>query len=103
MTTLNINLSAIKENVAYLNTLMQKYKKQWSLVVKVLGSHEETLKQILNLPGLEHLHSIAVSHWETLKLLKEINPEVRTMFIKPPALSYVKRLSSMLMFPSIHQ
>lgn len=92
MTTLNINLNAINENIEKLNHLMQENGKQWSLVVKVLGSHEETLRQILRSPHLSQVHSIAVSHWETLKLIKEIDPGAVTMFIKPPALSYIKRI-----------
>jgi len=92
MTTLDINLSAIDENIGKLNTLMQDYGKQWSLVVKVLGSHEETMKRLLKLPEIDKLHSLGVSHWETLKLIKHINPEAQTMFIKPPALSYIKEV-----------
>lgn len=92
MTTLNISLAAINENLEKLNALMQSRNKQWTLIVKVLGSHQETLARLLKLPALKQIHSIGVSHWETLKLIKDIDPATLTMFIKPPALSYLKKI-----------
>jgi predicted amino acid racemase len=92
MTNLNINLASINDNINKLNHLMQSHNKQWSLIVKVLGAHEETLKLLLKSPHLKSIHSIGVSHWETLKLIKEIDSSLQTMFIKPPALSYIKKI-----------
>ncbi len=92
MTTLIINLPAILENIDKLSGLMRENGKQWTLVVKVLGSHTETLKRLINAPQLSSIHSLGVSHWETLKLIKEICPSAQTMFIKPPALSYIKKI-----------
>lgn len=92
MTTLNINIAVIAENIEKLNVLMSKYNKEWSLIVKVLASHEETLSKILKLPCLNQVHSIGVSHWETLKIIKELSPDTQTMYIKPPALSYIKKI-----------
>lgn len=91
MSVLKINLPAIQENIEKLNALMQKHNKEWSLVVKVLASHEETLRRLFKLPCLDQVHSIGVSHWQTLKLIKEIDPTLRTMFIKPPAISNARR------------
>jgi len=92
MTTLQINLPAIFENIEKLNDLMQKNNKKWSLVVKVLGSHEEALKKIIKSDLISGVHSLGVSHWQTLKLIKEIDPSAQTIFIKPPSQSHIKKI-----------
>jgi predicted amino acid racemase len=92
MAVLKVNLPAINENIERLNALMQKYKKQWSLVVKVLGSHRDTFVKLLQSSALSEVHSLGASHWHTLKLIKELDPEKRTLFIKPPAISNLKNI-----------
>ncbi|MFO7659609.1 MAG: alanine racemase [Candidatus Cloacimonadaceae bacterium] len=91
MSVLKINLPAIGENIQKLNALMQMHNKEWSLVVKVLASHEETLRKIFQFPCIKQVHSIGVSHWQSLKLIKAIDPAIQTMFIKPPAISNARR------------
>jgi predicted amino acid racemase len=47
------------------------------------GTDKRVLESILSDPAITNIDSLGVSQWRTLKLIKEINPELRTMFIKP--------------------
>jgi len=86
MATLRIHLQRIVENIEKIDHLMQENGKTWSLVVKVLGQNEAILKEILRLPAVQRTHSIGVSQWRVLKLIKEIDPQLRTLYIKPPSM-----------------
>ena len=86
MAHLKIHIDRIIENIEILNDFMKKYHKEWSLVVKVLGNDKNVLSPILKHPVIRELHSIAVTHPETLKLIKQLDSEIKTMYIKPPAL-----------------
>ncbi|PKN72623.1 MAG: amino-acid racemase [Candidatus Cloacimonetes bacterium HGW-Cloacimonetes-3] len=87
MAQLKIHLDRIVANIEKIDVLMRENAKEWSLVVKVLGNHRETLSALLNHPAILKVHSVAVSQWKILKMVKEINPQLRTMYIKPPSIS----------------
>jgi len=86
MAHLKIHIDRIIDNIEKISALMTAYHKQWSLVVKVLGTDKMVFEKILNHPAVIDTHSIAVSQWKSLKMVKQINPLLRTMFIKPPAI-----------------
>lgn len=92
MAILKIHLDKVIQNIQSIDALMKKFNKEWSLVVKVLGSHKETLSVLLNHPVVQNLHTIGVSQWHILKLVKEINPNLKTMFIKPPSIRNADRI-----------
>ena len=86
MAVLKINLPKIQKNIATLDEIFSRNNVGWSLVVKILGNNTEILKAILSDDSLHNFHSVAGSHWQELRMVKEINPEITTMFIKPPAI-----------------
>ena len=86
MARLKIHTDRILENIKIINSYMLDRGKIWSLVVKVLGNDKKVLSEILSHPVISELHSVAVTQVSNLKLIKEINPHVTTMFIKPPNL-----------------
>jgi predicted amino acid racemase len=86
MAVLKIHLPRIIENIEKIDHLMKIQNKTWSLVVKVLGQNEAILKEVLRHPAVLQTHSIGVSQWRALKLIKEINPQLRTLYIKPPSI-----------------
>ncbi len=86
MARLKIHADRIIENIQIINTYMMNKGKIWSLVVKVLGNDRKVLSVLLSNAVIAELHSVAVTQVANLKLIKEINPEIRTMFIKPPNL-----------------
>lgn len=86
MAILNIHIDKIIENVVTIDNLMKKNDKEWSLVVKVLGAHKAALQALMEHEIIRGIHSLAVSQWKILKLIKEINPNIVTTYIKPPVI-----------------
>ena len=87
MAILNIHTDKIIANIQVVDDLMKKHHKEWSLVVKVLGNNREILTAILEHSSVLSTHSIAVSQWKNLRLIKEINRNLTTMYIKPPVMN----------------
>lgn len=92
MARLRVHIDRLIENIETITEFMNKHGKQWSLVVKVLGTDKAVLSKILQHPAILGTHSIAVSQWKSLKMVKELNPDLRTMFIKPPSTKNVKEV-----------
>ncbi|MDT3741329.1 MAG: alanine racemase [Candidatus Kapabacteria bacterium] len=90
MAKLIIDTKRINENIDIINKFMMENKKKWSLISKILCGDKEVLKQIIKSPLIENIHSIGDSRLSSLKAVKEINPDVITMYIKPPALNYLE-------------
>ncbi len=78
-TTLNIN--KLKENYDYLDTLFKSNDIKWSVVSKVLCGNKLYLIELLKL-GMQQ---VCDSRTSNLKTIKSINPNVETIYIKPPA------------------
>lgn len=85
MARLKVHIDRLIENIDIIAEFMASHGKEWSLVVKVLGTDKAVLSRILQHPSILKTHSIAVSQWKSLKIVKELNPNLRTMFIKPPS------------------
>jgi len=85
MARLKVHVDRLLENIETINAFMRKHEKEWSLVVKVLGTDKAVLTKLLEHPAISGTHSIAVSQWKSLKMVKDINPGLRTMYIKPPS------------------
>jgi predicted amino acid racemase len=92
MARLKIHIDRIIENVNITSDFMELHDKQWSLVVKALGNNKEVLSHILLNPAIKRTHSVATSQWNNLKMIKDINPELKTMFIKPPSMKNAERI-----------
>jgi predicted amino acid racemase len=92
MAELVIKSTKILQNVEKLNHLFEKHCVQWTLVVKILSGHKEFLRQLLFNPIVKKIHSVGDSRISGLKTIKEINPEIVTMYIKPPAMDTIKSI-----------
>lgn len=92
MARLKVHIDRLIENIETITAFMQKHDKQWSLVVKVLGTDKSVLSKILQNPAILGTHSIAVSQCKSLRMVKELNPSLRTMYIKPPSIKNVKEI-----------
>ena len=92
MATLNIDTGIILGNIRRLNLFFGDYNAKWSIIMKVLGGNEKVLEEILNSPELENIHSIGDSHLTSLKMIKKIKPDARTIYIKPPAIDQIKNV-----------
>ena len=92
MAHLKVHIDRLTQNIQTITDFMKLHGKEWSLVVKVLGTDKAVLSKILTHPAILGTHSIAVSQWKSLKMVKDINPDLRTMFIKPPSPKNVKEV-----------
>ncbi len=89
MAELHINVSEIRNNIAKLNKFLKANNIEWSLITKVFSGDKEFMKQILTPDIIEGIHSVGDSRLSSLKNLREVNSELITIYIKPPAKAYV--------------
>lgn len=88
MAHLNIKVKDIKKNIEILSDFFQKHNIKWSLVTKVFSGDQEFLKRLLTPEIVANIHSVGDSRLTSLKNLKAVYPELRTIYIKPPAKIY---------------
>lgn len=88
MAELIINTSKIKSNIKYLSKYLKDNNIQWSLITKVFSGDKEFLENILSDDVIENINSVGDSRLTSLRNLKEVNPDMRTIYIKPPAKIY---------------
>ena len=89
MAQLIIDTKKIIGNIEKLNDFLSGRGIEWSLVVKVLSGHKPTLEKILKHPSIRGVHSICDTRLSNLHTIKNIRPDIVTMYIKPPAHEYV--------------
>ncbi|MEZ4912012.1 MAG: alanine racemase [Saprospiraceae bacterium] len=89
MAELVIKTKKIQENIKFLSSYFKSHDIQWSLITKVFSGDKEFIKKILTDDVIEHIDSIGDSRLTSLKNLKEVNPNMHTIYIKPPAKMYV--------------
>lgn len=94
MAELVIKSTKIIHNVEKLNLVLEKHNVMWTLVVKILSGHKEFLRKLLLHPVVKNIHSVGDSRISGLRIIKEINPEIVTMYIKPPAMDTIKSIVS---------
>ena len=92
MATLTIDTAKIRSNIKKLNKFFDEHNIEWSLVTKMFAGHKPTLERILTDPEIKKVHSVADSRISNLKAIKEVAPDVVTMYIKPPAINQVKNV-----------
>jgi predicted amino acid racemase len=88
MAELIIQTDKIKGNIKFLSEYFLKHNIEWSLITKVFSGDKEFLKHVLTTDVIAQISSIGDSRLTSLKNLKEVNPEMRTIYIKPPAKMY---------------
>ncbi|MFT5147314.1 MAG: putative amino acid racemase, partial [Polaribacter sp.] len=88
MAELLISTKKIQNNIKYLSEYFEANNILWSLVTKVFSGDKEFLKHVLTDEVIKKIDSIGDSRLTSLKNLKEVNPGMRTIYIKPPAKMY---------------
>lgn len=76
-----LDTNKLKANFDFLNALFKKNDIKWSIVSKVLSGNKEYITEVLKLGNKQ----ICDSRISNLKIIKSINPEIETVYIKPPA------------------
>lgn len=86
MASLIIHTDRILENIRKLSDYLGEHDISWTLVTKVFNGHRPVLEKLVTSDAVTSLHSIGDSRTSNLRIIKSLNPEIRTMYIKPPAL-----------------
>ncbi|MFP3859967.1 MAG: alanine racemase [Bacteroidales bacterium] len=90
MAELVVKTENIIKNIYKLDNFLKKHDKQWSLVSKVLSGDIDFLKKVLTDDIVKRLHSVGESRLSSLKNIKKVNPNIETIYIKPPAKQLAK-------------
>lgn len=80
-----LNRKKLKENYEHLDELFKQHNIEWGVVSKVFCGSKEYLREILDL-GVQQICDSRITN---LKIIKSLNPDIETVFIKPPAKRYI--------------
>ncbi|MCF8242251.1 MAG: alanine racemase [Melioribacteraceae bacterium] len=92
MATLTVHTDRLIDNISKLTNYLNENDIEFTLVTKLLSGHKPTLEKLMSNPVIKKLHSVGDSRISNLRTIKEINPSVVTMYIKPPAMVLVKKV-----------
>ncbi|MDX1617376.1 MAG: alanine/ornithine racemase family PLP-dependent enzyme [Balneolaceae bacterium] len=70
----------LRENYNYLDRLFKGSEIKWGITTKLLCGHEAYLREVAKL-GIGEMHDSRISN---LKKIKKLDPDVLTIYIKPP-------------------
>ncbi len=88
MAELVIKTEKIRNNIKQMSEFFARQEIEWSLVTKVFSGDKEFLRKVLTDDVIERINSVGDSRLSSLRNLREVNPEMRTIYIKPPAKIY---------------
>ncbi len=88
MAELIVHAERIKQNIKELSEFFVSNNVEWSLVTKVFSGDKTFLKNILTKEVVKNINSVGDSRLTSLRNLREVNPDLRTIYIKPPAEIY---------------
>jgi len=80
MAVLKLYKDRLGHNYRFLDDTFREHDVAWGVVTKMLCGNEIFLKEVLQL-GAKEIHDSRVSN---LKTIKQLDPEVQTVYIKPP-------------------
>lgn len=92
MATLQIHSDRIIGNIKKLNEYLKPRGIEWTLVTKILNGYKPALEKILSDPSIKEIHSVGDSRISNLKAIKEVKPDIVTVYIKPPAVNQAKNV-----------
>jgi predicted amino acid racemase len=78
----------LKENYNFLNTLFKERNIKWGVVTKLLCGNIIYLKEVIEL-GVMEMHDSRISN---LKKIKKLNPDIQTVYIKPPSKLNIEKI-----------
>lgn len=88
MANIVLNRKKLQENYAYLDHLFHSHNIEWGIVSKVFCGSKTYLQEIINL-GITQMCDSRITN---LKIIKSLNPDIETVFIKPPAKRYISSI-----------
>ncbi len=88
MAFIKLYRSKLQKNYSFLDDLFKSRNIEWGVVSKLLCGNEIYLKELIAL-GTTEIHDSRISN---LKKIKKLNPNIQTVYIKPPAKLSIKRI-----------
>lgn len=88
MAYLKLYRDKLKHNYNYLDNLFREYQVEWGVVTKLFCGNEHYIREVINL-GAREIHDSRVSN---LEVIKSIDSNVQTVYIKPPPKKYIKEI-----------
>ncbi len=88
MAYLKLYREKLKHNYEFLKRLFQYHDIEWGVVTKLFCGNEEYIREVINL-GAREIHDSRVSN---LKVIKSIDPDVQTVYIKPPPKKHIREI-----------
>ena len=83
-----LNKEKLAHNFTFLNKLFKKHNIEWAVVSKILCGNKSYIQEVINL-GIKQICDSRVTN---LKVIKSINPNIETVYIKPPAKRSLKSI-----------
>lgn len=81
-----IKKKKIFSNIEKINEFLKKHKIDWTLITKVLSGNEGVLEELMQMEIIDRIHSVGESRLSSIKKIKKLRPDIKTMYIKPPAI-----------------
>lgn len=81
MAFITLNKKGLQHNFKMLDAFFKEHRIHWSAVTKILCGHEAYLELLMELE-MSHFSDSRISNLKTIKFL---NPDAKTIYIKPPA------------------
>ena len=88
MAEIRLSRSKLRHNFDFLQNLLEKNNIEWGVVSKLLCGNKTLLKELIEL-GVRELHDSRVSN---LRHIKQLNPSIQTVYIKPPPRRSIRNL-----------
>lgn len=88
MAFIKLDHKKLQHNYNFLQNLFQSRNIEWGVVSKILCGNKLFIKELINL-GTKEIHDSRISN---LKTIKEISPDVQTVYIKPPAKRSISKI-----------
>ncbi len=88
MATLYLYRDKLRHNFSFLQKKFKAHNIEWAIVTKLLCGNKIYLKEVLELNPKQ----VCDSRIHNLKVIKELRPNIETVYIKPPAQSVIKSL-----------
>lgn len=88
MATLKLYRNKLKHNYKRLNKYFTQHDVNWAVTTKLLCGNQLFLEKVLELP----VQQICDSRVSNLKIIKKIDPNIDTIYIKPPPKNIVESI-----------
>lgn len=88
MAYIKLKRKSLKHNFEFIREYLENDNISWGVVSKLLCGNKKFISELIDL-GIQEIHDSRISN---LKVVKQINPNVQTVYIKPPAKKSINSL-----------